>query len=104
MAWFYERGFDPESVDFVEHALDQAFCGVLGCAVRSQAWDAEGAGGGGEDEEAAGVLAFFAQGGLFSEVGQGELDDVQCAEEVRLELRAQVAGVLVFAGGYYAVA
>lgn len=79
MSWFHECGFDPEGVDFVEHTLDQALSGVFGCAVRSQAWDAEGAGGGGEDEEAACVLAFFAQGGLFPEIGEGELDYIQCA-------------------------
>jgi len=39
-----------------------------------------------------------------AEVGEGELDDVQGAEEVGVELGAQVRGVLVFAGAYYAVA
>ena len=39
--------------------------------------------------------------GLGAEVGDGELDDVQSAEEVCGELVAQVVVVLVFAGAYY---
>lgn len=40
---------------------------------------------------------------LVAEVGEGELEDVQGAEEVCVELVAEVVVVLVFACAYHAV-
>jgi hypothetical protein len=102
--WFYEGGFDSESVDFVEHAFYQAFGGVFSRAVRTETRDAEGAGSRRENEVAAGVGAFPAFGSLLAEVGEGEVEDVEGTEEVGVELGAQIEGVLVFAGADYAVA
>ena len=90
MAGLDEGGFDIEDVDFVEHRLDEAFDGVFGGAVGAKAGDAEGTGRGGEDEVAA--------VGLGAKDGEGELDDVQGAEKVCVELVAEVEVVLIFAG------
>jgi hypothetical protein len=93
MAWFHERGFDVEDVDFVEHGLYQPLDGVLCSAIRTQTGHAKGAGGRGEDE----VAAVF----LGAEVWERELDYVEGAEEVGVELVAQVVVILIFAGAYY---
>lgn len=105
MPWRDQTGFDAERVDLVEHALDQAFGRVLGRAVRAQARDAERAGRRREDDVAAGWLVVIrALRCLRAEERQRELDDVQGADEVGLELGADVVVVLVFAGADDAVA
>lgn len=91
-----EGGFDVVLVDFVEHAFDESLDGELGRAVGPEARHAQRAAGGGEDEVAA-LLAL-------AEVGEGELDDVQGAHEVGLELVADLELVLVLAGADDAVA
>ena len=53
MARFDEGGFDVESVGFVKHAFDQAFDGVFGGAVGTQARHSEGTARAAEDEVAA---------------------------------------------------
>ena len=71
----------------------QTLDGKLGGAVRAQAGHAEGAGGAAEDEVAAVLLR--------AEDGEREREQVQCAEEVGFELRAEFVLVLVFAGADY---
>lgn len=113
---FDERGFDVEGVGFVEHALHETFYCVLRRAVRSQARDAEGARGAAEDEvtTAYEFRLFWALVFLF-EIGGGRLvtspkvrqtgmDDVYSADEVGLELAADVVVILVLAGADDAVA
>lgn len=75
-----QRRFDVEHVDLVQHRLDEPFDGVLGRAVGPQPRHAERAGRRGEDEVAAVRLG--------AEVGQGELQDVEGAEDVGRELVA----------------
>ena len=93
VTWLDERGFDVEGVRLVKHALDEAFYGGFGGAVRCETRDAEGAGGGGEDEVAA-------RDGVSAEVGQGELYNVQGAQEVGFELIKEVVLGLVFRCGH----
>lgn len=91
-----KRGFDVEGVDFVQHALYQSLHRILGGAKRAQARNAEGARCAAEDEVATTVL--------LSEIGQAELEDVERAKEIGLELVADLIVVLVFGGADDAVA
>nr|POE65267.1 maintenance of mitochondrial morphology protein 1 [Quercus suber] len=105
----HERRPDPKRVDLVQHALDERLHGVLGRAVRAQPGDAERARRRREDDEAAAAdgLAGLAaattarppltRGVLRAEQRQRRLHDVQRAHEVCLELRPQLALVLVLA-------
>ena len=86
--WFYQRSFNVEAIDFVEHGFDEALYGVLCSTVGPKTRDTECTGYGREDEVATGVLS--------AEVREGKLDDVKGAEEVRVELVAEVVVVLVF--------
>lgn len=69
MSWLHKSCLYIESVDFVEHGFYESFNGILGCAIRAEAWYAERAGCGGEDEIAAAVLG--------AEMGEGELNDME---------------------------
>lgn len=84
-----EGGLYAVDVGFIKHALDQTLDSVFGGAVRGHAGDAEGAGGGGEDE----VAAWYV---VCAKVGEGELDDVEGSEEVGGELVEEVVFGLVF--------
>lgn len=53
MTRFDERGYDVESVGFVQHAFDQTFDGVFGGAVGTQSGHAEGTACAAENEVAA---------------------------------------------------
>ena len=101
MARLHERGFDIERVDFIQHALDQSLDRVLGGAEGAQTRHAERAAGAAENEISAPVAG---RGIPLAEIGQRELEDVQCAPEIGLELVADLEFVLVFAGADDAVA
>lgn len=88
MPRFDQGSFYVEAVDFVEHGFNKAFNSVLCGAVGPETRDAQGARNGREDEVATGVLC--------AEVREGELDDVQGAEKVCVELVAEVVVILVF--------
>jgi hypothetical protein len=92
VSWLYEGCFDVEDVDFVEHGLYQPFNGVFSSAIGTETRHTEGTGCGREDKVAAVVLG--------TEVWEGELNDVEGAEEVGAELIAEVIVVLVLAGTY----
>lgn len=94
MSGFHKGGFYVETVDLVQHGLDKPFDSVLGGAIGSKTWDAESTGCGREDEVAARILG--------AEVREGELNDVQCAKEIRIELIAKIVLVLVFTWANYA--
>ena len=104
MARFDERGADVEGVGFVQHRLDQAFHRVLGRAEGSQSRHAEGAARAAEDQVAAAASGVVVRVGAFAEVGEGELDDVECTPEIGLELVPDLVVVLVFARTNHAVA
>lgn len=89
MSRFYQRSFDVEAVYFVKHGFDETLNGILGRAVGAQTRYAKSSGGGREDEVAAGVLS--------AKVREGELNDVESAEKVGVELVPEVVVVLVFA-------
>lgn len=91
-----ERGFDVEGVDFVQHALYQSLHRIFGSAKGPQARDAESTRRAAEDKVATTLL--------LAEIGQAELQDVERAEEVGLELVADLVVVLVFGGADDAVA
>lgn len=103
MAGLHKRSLDIERIDFIQYALDKALDRVLGRAERPKTGNAEGAARAAEDEIAAAVVA-GALGVALAEIGQRELDDVQGAPEVGLELVADLVFVLVFAGADDAVA
>ena len=95
-----ERGPDVEGVGLVEHGLDQAFDGVFSCAVRAESGNAQGSRSAAEDQVAASTTAGAAAAGrgrrpARAKVRQGELNDVEGADEVGLELGADLVVVLV---------
>lgn len=89
MAGFYEGGFDVVDVDFIEHAFDQAFDGVFGCAVGAQARHTQGASRGAEDEVPPTALR--------SEVWQRQLYYMQRPQKIRTKLIPQIIVILVLA-------
>lgn len=95
MAGLDQGRANVEAVDFVEHTFNQPLDGIFTGAVKALAWDAQAARGGAENEIAA-VLAV-------AEVGQRQLDDVEGAHEISLELIADFGLVLVLAGANDAV-
>ena len=101
---FDERGADVESIGLVEHRLNQPFHCILGSAERAQSGHTQRAGRATEDQVSAPASAFAVGVGPFPEVGEGELDDVECAPEGRLELVPDLIVVLIFTGANDAVA
>ena len=94
MSRLHQRSFYVEAVYLVEHRLDETLNSILGRAVGPQARYAKGSSGRGEDEVAAGVLG--------AKVRERELDDVESAEEVGIELVTEVVVILIFARADYA--
>lgn len=91
-----ECGFDVEGIDLVEHALDQAFHGVLGGAEWPHPRHPQRAARAAEDQ----ISSAFS----LPEVWKTELDDVQRPPEIGLELVADLGFVLILTGADDAVA
>lgn len=100
-----ERSKDAKRGSLVKHTLHQALDRIFRSAKGSQARHTQRTGCAAEDQIPSSHLAFpFLPSTSFPEVGQRQLDDVQGAPEVRLELIADLVFVLIFARAHDAVA
>ena len=101
MSRLHERSFYIKRIDLIQHTLNESLNRILRRTKGSKARHTQRATRAAEDEI---PPAFPSLRVTLPEIRKRELDDVECAPEVGLELVADLVFVLVFAGADNAVA
>ncbi len=104
MSRFDERGEDAERRGFIEHTLNQSLHSVLCSAKRSQAWHTQRSRCAAKDKIPPADFAPPIVTTALAKVRQRQLNDVEGAPEVRLELVPDLIFVLIFTRTDHAVA